>query len=463
MITRFPFLLLFFAGVFANAQNPAVQTRCTPDPAPYVYNDTLWVFTGHDEDTATYFRMRDWQLYSTTDMVNFTYRGTPLSTETFSWATHGDNAWASQAVCRGGKWYWYVAAEDGSIRRHGIGVAVADRPEGPYSDPIGKPLVPGDWGRIDPTVFVDDDGSAWLFWGNNGLWYAELADDMVSFKGDIVQVDVDDTTAFGPHALKMDYGLNKKRMMTGYEEAPWVYKVGDTYFLEYAAGGVPEHWAYSTSKSIRGPWVYRGRVMGEAPNSFTIHGGSISYHGRDFMFYHNGLLPWGGGYHRSTAVEEFKRAADGSIPFVPFTDGGVVTPVRFVDASRRVEAETMAACHGVTTDQSQGSFHYVASIDDGDWVKVRAVDFGKRGAMEFRASVACAKGGGRIEVRLDAPDGEIVSELSVEPTCHEPELGRPSSFRQQRCKARGAVGVHDVYLVFRGDGHDLFLFDWWQM
>lgn len=137
---------LFAATLFSvalAAQNPIIQTLYTPDPAPYVHGDTVYLFVDHDEDDALYFKMKDWLLYSTTDMVNWTYRGTPLSTETFQWARQGDNAWAAQAVERNGKWYWYVCAEDTTMHLHGLGVAVADRPEGPYKDALGKPLVPG--------------------------------------------------------------------------------------------------------------------------------------------------------------------------------------------------------------------------------------------------------------------------------------------------------------------------------
>jgi len=74
---------------------------------------------------------------------------------------------------------------------------------------------------------------------------------------------LDDEAQFGPKCLKMDYQLHKRVMKTGFEEAPWIYKIGDTYFLEYAAGGVPEHWAYSTAKSIHGPWHYEGRITDE--------------------------------------------------------------------------------------------------------------------------------------------------------------------------------------------------------
>ncbi|MBR6081965.1 MAG: family 43 glycosylhydrolase, partial [Salinivirgaceae bacterium] len=100
---------LLATAICASAQqNPIIKTVFTPDPAPYVHGDTVYLFVDHDEDDATYFKMKDWLLFSTTDMVNWTYLGAPVSTETFSWAAQGDRAWASQAVERGGKWYWYV-------------------------------------------------------------------------------------------------------------------------------------------------------------------------------------------------------------------------------------------------------------------------------------------------------------------------------------------------------------------
>ena len=276
----------------AMAQNPVISTWFTPDPAPYVHNDTVYLFVDHDEDDAQYFKMKDWQLYTSTDMVNWTYRGTPISTATFQWATQGDKAWASQAIERNGKWYWYICAQEAASGLDAIGVAVADSPTGPYRDVLGKPLVPGGWGYIDPSVFIDDDGQAYLFWGNNGLWYARLNDDMISLGSDVIEVtSLNDEDAFGPLVMKRDYRLNKQMLKTNYEEGPWVFKRNGIYYLVYAAGGVPEHMAYSTSDNINGPWKYRGRIMDESPKSFTIHGGSIHFGGRDFMFYHDGLLP----------------------------------------------------------------------------------------------------------------------------------------------------------------------------
>ena len=125
---------------------------------------------------------------------------------------------------------------------------------------------------------------------------------------------LDDEAQFGPRRMKHDYQVGKKVMKTNFEEAPWIYKIGDTYYLEYAAGGVPEHWAYSTAKSIHGPWTYRGRITDESPGSFTIHGGTIDFRGKSYLFYHDGIPSGGNGFRRSTVIRELKRGEDGSIP-----------------------------------------------------------------------------------------------------------------------------------------------------
>ena len=307
--------MLAVAGISAavSAQNPITSAVYTPDPAPYVHGDKLYLFTDHDEDDATYFLMKDWLVFSTEDMVNWTYLGAQVSTATFDWAVQGDRAWAAQAVERNGKWYWYMCCT-AKGRGDALAVAVADSPQGPWKDAIGGPLALG-FGFIDPTVFIDDDGRAYLFWGNKGLWYGELNDDMISFKDGYKEVPgYHDPAAFGELQSKMNWAVGHNEMMTQYEEGPWVTKRGDMYYMVYPAGGVPEYMAYSTAPSIDGPWTFRGRIMDEAENSFTIHGGNVNFKGHDYMFYHNGALPNGWGFHRSSAVEEFTFNPDGSIP-----------------------------------------------------------------------------------------------------------------------------------------------------
>lgn len=448
---RFFSLAAALTAVFSLfAQNPIINAFYTPDPAPFVHGETLYLFVGHDEDDATYFSMKDWLLFSTEDMVNWTYLGTPVSTATFSWAQQGDKAWASQAVERNGKWYWYVCCNmaDGG---DALAVAVADNPQGPYVDAIGAPLATG-FSFIDPTVFIDDDGQAYLFWGNKGCWYGRLADDMISFVDGYKEVPgFHDPACFGPQSVKMNWAKGKEELMVGYEEGPWVMKRDGIYYMSYPAGGVPEHMAYSTAPSIDGPWTYRGRIMDEAENSFTIHGGNVTFKGRDYMFYHNGMLPNGWGFHRSTCVEEFKFNEDGSIPFIPFTKEGV-EPVGTIDPYQTVQAETINQSWGVKLDRRPGDRHYVTSIHNGDWIKVRNVDFGDKPAVMVVMEMLNFKNPGKICFYLDALAGNPIAEIEVNNDnmmITAPVTGE-------------ATGIHDLYLLFRGGDEELFDLDWWE-
>lgn len=453
-------LLLNASG--ASAQNPIIGTMFTPDPAPYVHDGKVYLFADHDEDDALNFKMKDWILYSSEDMVNWTYLGTPVSTATFKWAQQGNKAWAAQAVERNGKWYWYVCcntAKGGDA----LAVAVADSPQGPYRDAIGGPLAEG-FSFIDPTVFIDDDGTPYLFWGNKGFWYGKLNDDMVSFADGYKQVPgYTDPESFGELQSKMDWSIGKNRMMTQYEEGPWVTKRNGMYYVVYPAGGVPEYMAYSTAPTIDGPWTFRGRIMDEAKNSFTIHGGNITYKGHDYMFYHNGLLPNGSGFRRSAAVEEFKFNEDGTIPFIPFTEKGVA-PVGTINPYLRVEGETMAQSWGVKVDRRAGIDHYVTSIHNGDWTRVRCVDFGEGITEGTKITARCVnfKHEGWVDMHLNRLDGPKIASFHVtaesvkEPITLELKLnGR--DFKD------GLKGVHDVYFQFVGGDEELFDFDSWQI
>ena len=431
------------------AQNPIICDRYTPDPAPYVHGDTLYLFVDHDENQTEngYFTMKDWLLYSTVDMVNWTYRGTPLTSATFSsWAKQDNDCWASQCIERNGKWYWYVTATIKGEAYPGIGVAVADSPAGPYRDTRRSPLVKG-WFKIDPSVFIDDDGQAYLFYGNNMLWYAKLTKSMTSITGGEKEVKTKDEAAFGPFKGYDDNGQPK----TNFEEASWIYKRGGKYYLEYAAGGVPEHWAYSTADKITGPWTYQGKVMGQADGSFTIHGGSVEYKGHHYMFYHNGKLKGGGGYKRSTCVEEFTPNADGSIPFIPFTTKGV-DPLQTLDPYSLQEAETINQSQGVLCvgDYTQC---YVTDIHSGDFIKVRNVDFGSDGAKSFSARVRADRKG-TLVIRTGSKSGAIKGRVAVEPTNGEwVEVG---------CDLSAPItGVCDLFFTFTGSSK-LFDFDNWQ-
>ena len=228
------------------AQNPFVQTWCTSDPAPMVHDGTMYVYTGHDEDNADFFWMQEWRVYSTQDMVNWQDHGSPLALESFSWAD--DRAWASQCVERDGKFFWYICAHSKISNGMAIGVAVGDSPTGPFRDAIGKPLFEnGSWDHIDPTVLIDDDGQAWLMWGNPQCYYLKLNRDMISYSGELGKLDMTEEAFGAPIMSKHEKG---KQYKDSYVEGPWLRKVDSSKFkvesskvyqLLYAAGGVPEH------------------------------------------------------------------------------------------------------------------------------------------------------------------------------------------------------------------------------
>jgi len=441
------------AALSINAQNPIVQTYFTADPAPMVYDGTVYLYTSHDEDETVknFFTMYDWRCYSSKDMVNWTDHGAVASLKNFKWLDKTNGAWAVQCIERNGKFYLYVP-----IHGEGISVLVSDSPTGPFSDPIGKRLVDSDhlWQDIDPTVAIDDNGQAYLYWGNPKLWYVKLNNDMVSYDRSVGQngiVSIDMTTeAFGSKA-----GRDGKPGST-YTEGPWFYKRNNLYYMMYASEGIPEYISYSTAPTAEGPWTYKGRIMERADHlAFTNHAGIIDFKGNSYFFYHDQDLSKGEGFRRSVSVEQFNYNADGSIPLIGPTNDGVKESASFLNPCTRVQAETIAWSEGLKTESDSKTGVYVTKIDNGDYIKVRSVDFGK-GAKKFEASVASASAGGRIEIRLGGVDGELLG------ICEVKETGGWQNWAVQSCKVKKTTGVHDLNFVFKGGDGQLFNFDWWQ-
>lgn len=435
------------------AVNPIVQTKFTTDPAPMVCNDTLYIYTGHDERGADFFWMQDWRVYSTTDMVNFTDHGSPLAIEDFAWAD--DRAWAPQCVERDGKFYLYVPLHSKLSGTMAIGVAVGDTPTGPFRDAIGAPLADGSWDYIDPTVLVDDDGTAWLFWGNPNIYYCRLNPDMVSLDGEIKRVVQTEESFGAPDPSEREKG---RKYADLYTEGPWLMKRGSLYYLIYAAGGIPEHIAYSIAPSPEGPWTYRGTIMPVSDTgSFTNHSGIVNFRGHDYFFYHTGKLPGGGGFGRSVAVEEFAFNPDGTFPTILPTDEGV-RPIADFDPYGRVEAETMAYGQGVDTEPCVGGGQYLSDIHNGDYTMLRSVNFRSGGPAKVSASVASALRGGVIEVRIDSISGALVALLEV------PHTGGWEEWMTVEAPAQIEVpGRHDLYFVYRGrKGPRLFNIDYFK-
>ena len=444
-VVSIPILLTFLC----RAQNPIIQTKFTADPAPMVYNDTVFLYTSHDENDAGpgmgRFLMKDWLLYTSADMVNWTDHGVVASLKDFAWGKQDNGAWAPQCIERNGKFYLYCP-----IHMNGIGVLVANSPYGPFKDPVGKPLIKNSMDDIDPTVYIDADGQAYLYWGNPKLYHVKLNEDMISFNGDIVseQMTVDE---FG----KRDG--NPKRA-TLYEEGPWFYKRQNNYYMAFASTCCPEGMGYSMSKSPTGPWEYKGSIMDGDKRSSGNHPGIIDFKGKSYIFgfnYHlNFMLTDKHHERRSVCIQEFKYNADGTIPKLPWWSETGVKPVGVLDPYNRTEAETIAWSQGVTTKNGKYGM-YVTDIDSGDYIKIQAADFGK-GAKKFEANIAGAAPDALIEMHLDSPTGILLGTLKIKSTKDS------DKWLTQSCHINKQYGIHDVYFVFKGKGTNLFNFDWWK-
>lgn len=316
---RFSILCICMLGANLYAQSPAgrnplVTDAYSADPSAHVFHDTLWVYPSHDRSNANTFDMEDYHVYSTTDMIHWKDHGVIFSpfTQT-SWAKTA--AWAPDCVERNGKFYLYFPTD----KRH-IGVAVSNRPDGPFTEPLGHPLLsidsPGvicDRDFIDPCVFIDDDGQAYMYVGQNTPCAIKLNDDMISYDGEV-------------HILE---GI------PDFFEAAWMHKAprtkkkkkSSTYYFSYSDGPFHGHLpriAYCTSDNPLGPFTYQGVILPPV-NSGTNHHSIVEYQGQSWLFYHNADLslynsPFDHtGVRRSIAADHIYYNEDGTIQVVKTT------------------------------------------------------------------------------------------------------------------------------------------------
>ncbi|WP_346860838.1 family 43 glycosylhydrolase [uncultured Draconibacterium sp.] len=261
--------LLLALGVLVvnivSAQNPFITHMYTADPSARVFNDTLYVYPSHDQDTATLFTMEDWHVFSTTDLKHWTDHGVAFSLNDISWAK--SQAWAPDCIERNGKYYFYYPVESSKI-----GVAVADNPVGPFKDPLDSALihintkgVVCNRDFIDPCPFIDDDGQAYLYMGQLAVNVIKLNKDMISYDGKVHL----------PEGAK------------GFFEAIWMHKYNGKYYLSYSS--TTGQIEYCMSDNPLGPFEYKGVIL-ERMNSGTNHHSIVEYKGQWYLFYHNSDL-----------------------------------------------------------------------------------------------------------------------------------------------------------------------------
>ncbi|MBR4068668.1 MAG: family 43 glycosylhydrolase [Clostridia bacterium] len=441
--------------------NPLYTQRFGADPGFLVWGDRLYVYTTNDviEYNADgsvkengYGLVNKINCISSTDLVNWTDHGAIPVAGSKGILTWAKNSWAPCAahkVIDGKDQFFLYSCNNGN----GVTVLVADDPAGPFRDPLGKGLITRQtpncanvtW-LFDPAVFVDEDGTGYLYFGGGipGSKHADpgtgrcvqLGEDMISIVGE-------------PRTMDIPYLFEDSGMI----------KIGDTYYYSYCSNwnttGNPYGMGsgaiqYMTSKDPLGPFEYAGQAFVNQGTFFGLWGNNhhsmVEFGGVHYLLYHNRPVEQAMGItgnYRSPQIDVMTVNEDGSIKPVVGTMKGVEQLHNF-DPYTKVAAQTMYREAGI--EVSGYGPDAVTLCDGGDWMQLKNVDFAN-GCSRFTLCAGSA-GGGAVRITTGGIDGEVLCEMTI-------EAGEMKEYTAQ-CSAE--AGVCDLYLLFAGDVQ----MKWWQ-
>ncbi|HEU5069353.1 MAG TPA: glycoside hydrolase family 43 protein [Verrucomicrobiae bacterium] len=292
--------------------NPIVQGWYA-DPEGAVFGHRYWVYPTY---SAPYDAQVLFDAFSSPDLVHWTRHDHILGTNAVAWAKRA--LWAPSIIAKDGRYFLFFAANDiqNDHQSGGIGVAVADRPEGPFRDYLGKPLVDRfhhGAQPIDPFVFRDTDGQFYLIYG--GWRHCNIVRLQADFRGVL------------PFA---DGAVFKEITPAGYVEGPFMLKRNGKYYFMWSEGGWtgPDYCvAYAVADSPLGPFRRVGKILQQDPNVATGagHHSVIKVPGREeyYIVYHRRPLGETDGNHRVVCIDRLEFDADGFIKPVKITFAGV--------------------------------------------------------------------------------------------------------------------------------------------
>lgn len=446
--------------------NPLISHKYGADPWAMECDGRVYIYlTGDDYEyddfgrliENTYGKINTINIISSSDLINWTDHGFISAAGAKGAAKWAEHSWAPAVARKGGKFFLYFANDASNI-----GVLTADTPIGPWTDPIGGALihraVPGvrdvTW-CFDPAVLVDDDGSAYLYFGG-GLpsdapedvqhprtaRVIRLGEDMISTVGEALTIDAP--------ALFEDSGIHK-------HGGKYIYSYCSNFEKPHPAGyPLYGEIAYMTADHPMGPFTYAGTILKNPSEFFGVGGNNhhcvFTFKGQHYIAYHAQTLGKALGLakgYRSPHINRLDYYGDGKIRPVKADMKGAGIP-ETVNPYKQSDALTFAWCSGIKTESG-----YITHIHDGDWLAVANVDFGAKGASRFRAEIA-SRAGGKIEIKLDSPAGEVIGALAVGTT------GSENSWETRSCEITPVAGVRNVFFVFSGDGDgNLFRFGGW--
>ena len=416
----------------AFATNPLIMDQFTADPTARVFEGRVYVYPSHDireppgyTGRPDWFVMEDYHVFSSANLTDWTDHGVILTQKDVPWAKPDAFAmWAPDCVFKDGKYYFYfpAIAKDGSRR---IGVAVGESPAGPFKPQAN--YIEGVVG-IDPGVFIDRDGSAYMYWSaKDALVMARLKANMLEIEGPPIPID----------------NLPKK----GLQEGPFVLERKGVYYLTYPhVAHKIERLEYATSDSPLGPFKWAGVILDESESGcWTVHQSIVEYQGQWYLFYHDRDLSPSFDKRRSIRADKFYFNDDGSIRKVTPTLRGA----GLVDAGSQIQVDRYSARSG---DAVTASFLDDANPHAGwkvtfntapSWVRFNEVDFGRGGqkTLEVRARSGSR---GVLEVRLDSQDGPVIGTVEID-----------GAVEWKIAKAgvkKVPAGVHDLFVTQAGAG-----------
>lgn len=376
-------LFTLLAGLGAvmgvQAQNPIITGQFTADPTARVFEGKLYLYPSHDipspvERLKEWFCMADYHVFSSENLVDWTDHGMILSQENVPWVdSESYSMWAPDCVYKDGKYYFYFPASPKGKKGFNVGVAIADKPYGPFK-PLPEPIK--GVGGIDPCVLLDTDGQAYLYWSGRGLNVAKLKDNMTELASEPVLVaDVED----------------------GFKEGPFAFKRNGKYYLTYPwVKDKTECLAYAMSDNPMGPFEYKGIIMEQSPTGcWTNHHSLVEYKGQWYLFYHHNDYSPEFDKNRSVRADSLTFNPDGTIQLVTPTLRGV----GITDAGKAIQLDRYSAI-----SQEGASIDYINQANKFDgwkvlfnrkdaWVSYNRVDFGNQEWQKVDARVLSSAGG----------------------------------------------------------------------
>ena len=399
-------LSLSIAG-FTNAvsaQNPFVMDKFTADPSARVFGDRVYVYPSHDipctegRGRVGWFCMEDYHVYSSANLTDWTDHGMIVHQNKVPWVKpESYSMWAPDCIERNGKYYFYFPTTPKDTSTYGrgftIGVAVADKPEGPYSpEPTPIKGVKG----IDPNVFIDKDGQAYLYWSQQNIYVAKLKENMLELASDPV--------------------ILQDLPTKGLKEGPYMIERNGKYYLTYPhVENKVERIEYAIGDNPFGPFKVAGVIMDESPTGcWTNHHSLLQFKNQWYFFYHHNDLSPQFDKNRSIRVDSLSFNTDGTIKKVIPTLRGV----GLTDASKNIQIDRYSHISdkgaSIAFLDTLNKFKGWKTVFENSksWIQYNSVEFGKK---RKRTAVvrAFSKTGGTLQIRLNNAQGPVIAMVKI--------------------------------------------------